>query len=339
LSASGAIGSGGARLAALPREPLAVLPTPLEPAPRLSEQIGVQVLVKRDDLTGVGAGGNKVRPLEYLLGDALSQGADAVVTGSGPHSNHAALTALCAARCGLRSHLVRYGEQRELALEGNVALAAFAGAETNWTGKPARSSVDPAIQDRAAALRDEGARPYVIPRGGATPLGCAGYVRASLELAEQLVALGVTPSRVVVATGSCGTQAGLVLGARWLQAPYRVVGVTVSRPVSECVERVRELCLGCAELLGLALPGWDPQPEIVGGYMGDGYGVPTAAGRAATELVARTEGLLLDPVFTSKAVAALVDHADEDPGPVVFWHTGGAPTALLASMLEIGGAL
>jgi D-cysteine desulfhydrase len=325
------------RLAGLPRVRLAELPTPLQRAPRLSEALGVEVLVKRDDLTGLGLGGNKVRILEPLLGEALEAGADVVLTAGGAQSNHAALTALAAARLGLEAHLVRYGPERPVAHEGNAALSALAGARVTWTGDPDRSSVDPALARLADELRARGRTPYVVPRGGATALGASAYVRASLELALQLDELGVTPTRVVVATGSCGTQAGLVAGARVLGARHRVVGVTVSRPREECLRRVRTLAADCLALLGVDAP--EPEPEVLDGYIGPGYGRPSEGGRGAATLAARTEGLVLDPVFTAKAMAALVERAGEDGGPVVFWHTGGGATAVAAAMLGDGGEL
>ncbi len=318
------------RLVDLPRLPLGTFPTPLQHAPRLSAAVGVPVLIKRDDLTGVGVGGNKVRKLEYLLADALAQGADTVVTGGGPQSNHAALTALAAARIGLGAHLVFYGDRAGDRPEGNGVLNVLVGAQITYTGDKDRSSVDVVMERVAADLRGAGRTPYVIPRGGTTPLGCAGYVRASLELAGQLTVLDVAPTRLVVATGSCGTQAGLELGARWLQAPYRITGVTVSRPADECRTRIRELAGACARLVGLR-PEVE-EAEVLDGYIGDGYGKPTKQGHAATELLARTEGLLLDPVFTAKAMAALIDLAGDGEGPVLFWHTGGAPTAFITEI-------
>ena len=238
-----------------------------------------------------------------------------------------ALTALAAQRAGLSAHLVFYGAPAGGAPAGNGVLYGLAGAEVTHTRDDERSSVDGALERLAADLERGGRRPYLIPRGGATALGCAGYVRASLELAAQLADLGVTPARVVLATGSCGTQAGLEVGARWLQAPFGITGVTVSRPAAECVERIRSLAGACAELLGLRVG--PVQPEVLGGYLGPGYGKRSPEGEAAMRLLARTEGLLLDPVFTAKAMAALVDLARDGAGPVVFWHTGGAATALM----------
>lgn len=317
----------------LPRVALATTPTPLLPAPRLSEAAGVEVWLKRDDLTGLGLGGNKVRALEFLIGDALSQGCDCLVTGAGPQSNWAMLAALAARRSGLDAHLAFYGHCGPSAT-GNYLLAELAGASVSFTGNPDRTSVDSAIEDIAETLRSAGRRPYVLPRGGATARGSVGYLAASLELAGQLATARLEPTQLWLATGSCGTQAGLVAGARWLALPYTVVGVSVSRPVEECEQRVEDLARGAAALAGVGPAGArqpdavgpDRPPDVVvlGGQLATGYGRRSAEGDAAAALVARTEGVFLDPVFGAKAMAALL--ADPPAGPVVFLVTGGAPT-------------
>ncbi|MDQ1600983.1 MAG: D-cysteine desulfhydrase [Actinomycetota bacterium] len=311
-------------LHSLPRVELATTPTPLRPAPRLSAAAGVEVWLKRDDLTGLGLGGNKVRALEFLIGDALDQGCDCLVTGAGAQSNWAMLAALAARRSGLDAHLLFYGDAAPSAT-GNRMLAELAGAEISFTGDPERTSVDAAIDKTAAVLRAAGRRPYVLPRGGATARGALGYVAASLELAWQLAAVRLAPTQLWLATGSCGTQAGLVAGARWLALPYDVVGVSVSRPADECVARVEELARGAAELVGVVAAADETSDVLVrGGHLGPGYGQRSVEGDAAAALVARTEGVFLDPVFAAKAMAALL--GDPPAGPVVFLVTGGAPT-------------
>lgn len=316
-------------LLSLPRVRFVAAPTPLQLASGLSSALGVEVWFKRDDLTGLGLGGNKSRGLEFLLGDALAGDCDCLVTGAGAQSNWAMLAALSARRCGLDPYLIFYGSPA--APSGNLLLDELVGADVRYTGDPDRASVDDAILERADELRAAGHRPYVVPRGGATPLGVAGYVAASLELAEQLTAIGLRPSQLWLATGSCGTQAGLVaglgVGVGSVQAGYDVVGVTVSRPVDECVERIETFRDDVNALLGL--PPHPPAEVIVrGGYLGPGYGLPAPAGADAAQLVARTEGVFLDPVFGAKAMAALVDAAAAGDlfGPVVFLVSGGAPT-------------
>ena len=329
-----------AGLASRPRVDLVVGPTPLHLAPRLSRELGVPVLFKRDDLTGRGLGGNKLRGLEYILADALGQGCDCLVTGAGPQSNWTMLAALSCLRSQIEPHVVCYGT--DAASEGNMRLHRWLGVDVRFTGSPDRSSVDAGIAAAGAELRAAGRRPYLVPRGGATPLGALGYVRASTELAAQLAALGEQPTGLWLATGSCGTQAGLQAGAALTGAPYLVRGVTVSRPVPECLVRVRALAAGAAALAtgegtageGTAGEGTAGEgtaigePEVLGGWIGPGYGVPSAEGQDAARLVARAEGVFLDPVFGAKAMAALIAEcrAGRVRGPQIFLVSGGAPT-------------
>jgi D-cysteine desulfhydrase len=293
----------------------------------LSAAIGVEVWFKRDDLTGFGLGGNKVRALEYLLGEAAAMGFDCLVTGGGPQSNWTALAAL-AARCrDLDAYLVFYGDPQPVS--GNLLLARQAEATVRFTRDRDRASADREVAALAGELEAAGRRPYLLPRGGATPLGAVGYVAACLELAEQLSAEELEPAQLWLATGSCGTQAGLLAGAGWLGLRFEVVGVTVSRPVDECLRLVAELAEGAASLLGIKPPAYaDGGPTVLGGHLGPGYGLPSPAGDHAATLVAHTEGVFLDPVFGAKAMAALLAAARSGPipGPVVFLVTGGAPT-------------
>ena len=312
-----------------PRVPLVLEPTPLHAAGRLSGELGVPVLLKRDDLAGTGLGGNKLRGLEYLIADALGQGCDCLVTGAGPQSNWTMLAALACVRYQIEPHVVCYGSSA--ADEGNMRLHRWLGVDVRFTGDPDRSSVDAGIEAVTAELRAAGRRPYPVPRGGATPLGALGYVRASVELAAQLVALGERPSGLWLATGSCGTQAGLVAGAALTGAPYEVVGVTVSRPVAECRERVRELAAGTAALGGIAAG--LAEPAVLGGWIGPGYGAASAEGGRAARMAAAAEGVFLDPVFGAKAMAALIAEckAGRVRGTQVFLVSGGAPTLFTGS--------
>jgi D-cysteine desulfhydrase len=356
-------GAGPEPLAGCPRVDLVVAPTPLHPAPRLSRELGVPLVFKRDDLTGRGLGGNKLRGLEYLLADALRQGCDCLVTGAGPQSNWTMLAALSCLRYQIEPHVVCYG--RAAASEGNMRLHRWLGVDVRFTQLPDRSSVDAGIETAGAELRAAGRRPYLVPRGGATPLSALGYVRASAELATQLAELDEQPTGLWLATGSCGTQAGLVAGAALTGARYRVRGVTVSRPVPECQQRVRVLAAraavlaagagvlagaGAAADLASAGAAGDlagaaagaaaeavaeasggvatGEPEVLGGWIGPGYGVPSDEGQAAARLVAQAEGVFLDPAFGAKAMAALIAEcrAGRVRGPQVFLVSGGAPT-------------
>jgi D-cysteine desulfhydrase len=324
---------------------LVVGPTPLHLAPRLSRELGVPLLFKRDDLTGRGLGGNKLRGLEYILADALGQGCDCLVTGAGPQSNWTMLAALSCLRCQIEPHVVCYGTDAASegkTSEGNMRLHRWLGVDVRFTGSPDRSSVDAGIEAAGTELRAAGRRPYLVPRGGATSLGALGYVRASTELAAQLAALGEQPAGLWLATGSCGTQAGLQAGAALTAAPYRVRGVTVSRPVPECLVRVRALAAGAAALAAREGTAGERtagertagertairEPEVLGGWIGPGYGVPSAEGQAAARLVAQAEGVFLDPAFGAKAMAALIAEcrAGRVRGPQIFLVGGGAPT-------------
>jgi 1-aminocyclopropane-1-carboxylate deaminase/D-cysteine desulfhydrase-like pyridoxal-dependent ACC family enzyme len=317
------------------RFPLALLPTPLQPAARLSAALaGPPILVKRDDLTGFALGGGKARKLEYLIGDALATGSDVLLTGGGPDSNHCQAAAAAARVAGLACELVLYGgEPRRPSL--NLELARRFGASVEFTGDPDRASVDGALADRAERLRAAGRRPYLIPRGGATSLGAVGYALAVDELAGQLADLDSEPEVVLVATGSCGTQAGLVAGTVAAGRRWRVVGAAVSRPPAECHDRVLRLARGCAALLRSPTP-QERDVELVDAR-GPGYGAASAHGDAAASLAAATEGLLLDPVFTAKAMAVLVATIAKGlPGPAVFVHTGGTPVALQSTLRRCG---
>ena len=319
----------------LPRVALATLPTPLVAAPRLSEAVGVEVWIKRDDLTGLLLGGNKARKLEFLCGDALARGADTLVTGGGAGSNHVQLTAAAAARLALACAVVCYGETPATEPLG-LRLTRRLGADVVFTGSPDRASVDTRLEEVAAKLTAAGAHPFVIPRGGASPVGAVGYAAAAAELAGQLAGAGVAgaaATTVLLATGSCGTQAGLIAGAAVIpDARLEIVGVPVSRPPEECTERIARLASGCAERLGSDRVFTARDVRLLGGYLGPGYGKASPEGDEAALLAARTEGLVLDPVFTAKAMAALVVEGRRGalPGPVVFLHTGGTPAALAA---------
>jgi len=313
----------------IPRIPLAFLPTPMMEAPRLAEAIeGPKFWIKRDDLTGFGFGGNKIRGLEFLLAEALTQEADTLVTGAGPQSNYVRATAAAAAHAGLHMIAV-YSGTPPTQVQGNYRLTRLLGAEIRFTDDPDRASVDGAIEEIAIELRSAGRRPYTIPRGGASILGTLGYVQATLELAEQCASIGISPDAIVLATGSCGTQAGLLAGVKLLHLPWRIEGFTVSRPVDEVKSRVLTLAQAAIERLG-STHTITPQDVIVhGGFIGPGYGVPTPDAAEAIRLVARCEGIFLDPTYTGKAMAGFLayiraGHFSRDD-TIIFLHTGGEP--------------
>jgi len=321
-----------------PRFPLALLPTPLVEASRLSKVIGgPRIFIKRDDLTGFGFGGNKVRGLEFYIADALARHADVIVTGAGPQSNHVRATSAAARVAGLDVIAVMH-DSRPAETQGNLLLDELLGAQLRFTNNPDRRLVDTEIESVAEELRRAGRRPYVIPRGGASALGALGYVECMREMGAQLRAMNVrsdppTALRtcwIVLATGACGTQAGLIAGMKtYGDAPYRVLGITVSRPVAECVQRVGRIAVEAAQLARRAITLEGEDVLVRDGFIGPGYGIPTPEGVEAIRLVARTEGVFLDPTYTGKGMAGLLAEIrsgrigkDET---VVFVHTGGEP--------------
>jgi len=320
------------------RTRLATLPTPLVPAPRLAQVMGTGPLyLKRDDLTGFAIGGNKARPLEFLVAAAVTDRADTLVTGGAPGSNFCAAAAAAALWAGLRCELVLAGQPPSLPGPA-LALALSWGATVRWTGSAERDSVDDQLPRAAAALSSSGHRPYLIPRGGASGLGAIGYALAAFELQEQLAAIGVAAVRVVVAVGSGGTLAGLVAGNVLLGRPWTLVGGSVSRPVEDAAPRVLALARECARLMAGAGvldhgAGGTPEPTpgdvVVVDARGPGHGLPSPEGVAAAEQAMRTEGLMVDPVYTAKALSLVPRYADG--GDMVFWHTGGLLDAVAAT--------
>ena len=317
------------KLSSLPKISLATLPTPLQRADRLSEALGgPEIWFKRDDLTGFGLGGNKIRKLEYLAADALAQDADTLITGAGPQSNHVRATMAVAAHLGLKGVAVFHGSCPS-ETQGNLLLDELLGAELVFSNNPDRSQLDARIIEESERLKAEGRRPYVIGRGGASPLGCVGYVAASAEIHTQLTALNLRPNYLFCATGSCGTQTGLLVGSQWLQQKYRLCGITVSRQKAECRVRIEKLAEETAALLGLKNNPADADVEVNDHYIGQGYGIPTSEGLEAIRLVARTEGIFLDPIYTGKAMAGLIDLIQKkeirNTETVLFLHSGGWP--------------
>jgi D-cysteine desulfhydrase family pyridoxal phosphate-dependent enzyme len=294
--------------------PLATLPTPLEEAPRLSEAVGAHVLVKRDDLTGLALGGNKARKLDYLVRDAVERGCDTLVTAGGAQSNFCRMTAGAAAKLGMACHLVLGGGEPST-YTGNLVLDRLFGAELHFAGTPDWGLLEAEARRIAEGL---GERAYLMPIGGATPVGALAYVHAADELLGQM---DVAPDWLVVADGSGGTHAGLLAG---LPASVRVLGVDVSRPPAPLSVTVPKLAAKTAALAGRDLPAFELH---LADHTGPQYAAITDECRAAVRLAARTEGLLLDPVYSGKAMAGLIAAIREGriSGTVVFLHTGGAP--------------
>ncbi len=316
-------------LFALPRIRLAHLPTPVEPLPRLTATLGGgwELWVKRDDQTGLAFGGNKTRKLEYLMAEARAHGARMVITTGAAQSNHCRQTAAAAARLGLECLLVLVGPPGDSQPTGNRFLMHLLGAQVRWTTRASRDEdLKRAFQEAWA----EGKRPYLIPYGGSSPIGAAAYAYA---LEELLIHQDFQPDVIVLASSSGGTQAGLVAGARLLGYQGRIIGISVDAPAEvlrACVAQLASEVLDRLQAPGSITP---DEIEVVDTYAQPGYGVLTEREEEAIRLAARTEGLLVDPVYTGRALAGLIDlvrqGAFASGSRLLFWHTGGSP-ALLA---------
>jgi len=310
----------------IPRVLLADIPTPLQEVPRLSRTVGLnRLFIKRDDQTGLAMGGNKARKLEYDFAEILKQGSDVVLTVGGAQSNHAVMTAAAARRMGLDVKIV-LGGPAFTEYQGNLLLDVLLGAEIRYLKDNDRNEdLASAMEEWADALRREGHRPYTLPVGGSTGRGALGYVRAMRELALQL---GPGPSQIVLAVGSCGTFAGAILGARLYMPGARVIGISVSRSSAEIARRTTEIIAESTRMLQCDVTLTAAEIESYDSYHQE-YGVPTDSGREAILSCARLEGILLDPVYTGKSMAGLLDLARRrilDPAlPTVFIHTGGLP--------------
>jgi D-cysteine desulfhydrase family pyridoxal phosphate-dependent enzyme len=306
---------------------LAQAPTPLQRLDRLSAHTGVEFFMKRDDMTGdIGLAGNKVRKLEYLVAQALAEGATHLLTTGGPQSNHARATATVAAKLNLSAILILAGTDPGRR-EGNLLLDQLVGADIRFPGAFTSEEQAHCLEEAATELRAQGAHPYVIPVGGSTPLGTLGAYRCYEEIAAALP----QDAWICCATGSGGTHAGLVLGAHRLGKAKRVQGFSVSKPSTYMVAITSNLIAGAAQLQGEPWSATDATPAIHvdENYYAPRYGKASPEGLAAIELVARLEGIILDHVYTGKAMAGVLDYIRKGIIPqgeqVVFVHTGGAP--------------
>jgi L-cysteate sulfo-lyase len=319
------------KLAHFPRLRITHGPTPLEFMPRMTEALGgPNLYIKRDDCTGLGTGGNKTRKLEFLIADALKAQADTIITQGATQSNHARQTVAIAAKMGLKCEILlenRTGSTLESYKQsGNVFLDHLYGA--NVRELPGGTDMNAAMADLAEELRGRGRRPYIIPGGGSNPIGALGYVVCALELVDQFNNLGLDVQCVVHATGSAGTQAGLVAGLEGSRSQIPVLGIGVRAPREAQETSVFNLAVKTAELLGV--PGAVSRNSVKANcdYVGDGYGIPTAGMVEAVTMMARLEGILLDPVYSGKGMAGLIDLCRKGyfrkGDNVVFLHTGGS---------------
>ena len=314
----------------IPRLRFAHLPTPIETLPRLTEKLnGPRLLVKRDDQTGLAFGGNKTRKLEFLVAEAQAGGADTLITAGALQSNHCRQTAAAAAKFGFDCTLVLVGEP-PVQESANLLLDDLFGAQIVWTDKAHRDKV---LQTSFDSARVQGNKPYLVPYGGSNSTGAFGYASAM----EEFVSQGVKADWIVFASSSGGTQAGLVLGARLFDFSGKILGISVDEPQRDLQIRVAKMASETSGRLGSRIEFAADEVLVNADYAAPGYGVMTGAERAAIQLFAKSEGLLLDPVYTGRAAAGLLDlihrgffKKDET---VLFWHTGGQP-ALFAEKYQ-----
>lgn len=321
-------------IAKLPRIVLGHWPTPLHELPRLSATLGgPRLFVKRDDLTGLALGGNKCRKLEYVLADAQRRGIDTLITSGSSQSNHALQTAAAARKLGMEAYLVLV-KGIHVETQGNLLLQNILNSTVNildvtdpgemFTTMPKK------MNELADELRSQGRNPLVIPAGAEVPLGTAGWVNAAQEISQQLKEQQIDVQYVVLAHSGGGTQAGLVLGFKQLKLPLNVVGISVMYKKSEAVNEVVTLVNETAKLLALDVAVTPDEVTLYDDYIGQGYGIPTKECIEAIRLVAQTEGIFLDPVYTGKAMAGFIDLIGKgqftSKDTVVFIHTGGLPS-------------
>ena len=316
-----------------PRLDLANTPTPLKPLKRLGKKLGVELYIKRDDLTGAGLSGNKIRKLEFVLADALDCGADTVLTCGGAQSNHARATAIAAAMLGLRCRLILRtpDSSNPPTLEGNILLDRLVGSEIVWITPGEYKRRDEIFEHEKAALLKLGRKPYIIPEGASNALGAWGYIRAAEELADDLANLPDNsdwPTTIINATGSGGTSAGLILGTHMLGLNTRVVSINVCDDRDYFVKVIGEICENAIANYQIDLPfSRERDIEIIDGYVGRGYALSQPEELALLRDVARIEGIFLDPVYTGKAFFGMTQELSRDPNRfgarIVFMHTGG----------------
>ena len=313
----------------MPREQLGFFPTPIVKLRHLSRNLGgPRIIMKRDDQTGLALGGNKTRKLEYLVGEAMAEGCDTLITGGAEQSNHCRQTAAAAAACGLSCHLVLGGHPPDFP-NGNLLLNALFGAELHWTGELRKGEKIPEIAEQ---IRRSGGKPYIIPYGGSNPTGAVGFVEAVRELVAQLAELGETITHIVFPSSSGGTHAGLTVGRSIFDQEFQVVGIGIDKTEAEggtFDELVLNLSNSTSERLEAGITFKPSDITVRNEYLGDGYGVVGRLERRAVQLTAETEGILLDPVYTGRAMGALMDMIEQNEfsqkDTVLFWHTGGTP--------------
>jgi D-cysteine desulfhydrase len=313
----------------IPRQSLGFFPTPIVELSKLSKALGgSKIFMKRDDNTGLALGGNKTRKLEFILGDALACGADTIITAGAAQSNHCRQTAAAAASLQLECHLVLGGEKPDI-VNGNLLLDQIFGCHIHWAGVNRKGEDIPQIVEQ---LKQAGKKPYVVPYGGSNELGALAFVEALKELETQRQDTGKSFTYIVFASSSGGTQAGLMLGKKMLDASYQIVGINIDKGETDKVpfdQFILSLANSTAKFIGVNHDFSEEDLILNSDYVGEGYGVIGHLENEAISLTAQTEGILLDPVYTGRAMGGLFDMIRtgkiNKKDSVLFWHTGGVP--------------
>ncbi|MFH1156722.1 MAG: D-cysteine desulfhydrase family protein [Pseudomonadota bacterium] len=316
-------------LSTIPRYTLGFFPTPLMRLPNLEKLLGgPRLFIKRDDQTGLGLGGNKTRKLEYFMGDAFAKGADCIITAGAAQSNHCRQTAAAAAACRMECHLVLGGSAPEN-VNGNLLLDLLFGAKLHWSGEMRKGEN---IEEIAEQLNRQGKKTYIIPYGGSNETGATGFVAAMFELKLQLKSMGETISHIVFASSSGGTHSGMLLGKAELNESYHLIGINIDKDETfgmTLKEYIPFLANKTAHHLGSHQTFNNTDIDLNCDYYGKGYGVVGELEREAISLIARNQGILLDPVYTGRAMGGLLDMIRKgrfsSKDSVLFWHTGGSP--------------
>jgi L-cysteate sulfo-lyase len=320
----------------LPRTNLGYFPTPIAELKRLSSYLGgPEVYIKRDDLSGLAFGGNKIRKLEFLIADATSNGYDTIITGGAGQSNHCRQTAAAAAFCGLECHLVLGGEEPDIP-SGNLLIDKLLGAKIHWTGEFRKGEKIPEVADE---IRKSGRKPYIIPYGGSNPVGAYGFIEAMGELSAQLHSANLQFDKIIFASSSGGTHAGMILGNEIYNLNANLIGIEIDKAEDEepYINRLLKLVNQTSEYI--ELDRFFNKMEIIlrKEYLGEGYGVVGDLERNAIKLLAAKEGILVDPVYTGRAMGGLIDMIEKNEfkknEKVLFWHTGGTPALFTYSGL------
>ncbi len=308
----------------LPRAGLGHWPTPFHFAPRFSADLGVDVWLKRDDVQGVALAGNKLRKFDLVLGDALAEGKNLLVTTGALQSNSARIGAASAAAVGMRSVLLLSGEQPDTA-SANVLIDQLVGAEVRFAGDVSWDYLNAGVNDIVSEFHRKEYKPFAAPVGCSSPLGALGFARGFLELHEQMETAGVKPSAIVHTSTSGGTHAGLLVGRALSGSDVRIIGIDVGAIHGNPSQALLELANQSAARLQVTLDLATTDVEITTDHLGEGYAIPSEAGNAAIDLLARNEAVLVDPIYSGKGLAGFIDlvRSGQLDGPVVFWHTGG----------------